>query len=111
MNTNNKGLQADVDRILREIQGGRIAPAYLLWGEAFLVREALDGIVNALVPEADRAFNLFFITPEQADVDRLCAELSVASLLPGTKVVVVRQAPFLLAGRQSPAQIVEKVRE
>ena len=111
MNTDNKGPHADGDRILREIQGGRIAPAYLLWGEEFLVREALDGIVNALVPEADRAFNLFFITPEQADVDRLCAELSAASLLPGTKVVVVRQAPFLLSGRQSPAQIVEKIRE
>jgi len=111
MNVDKKSPAGELDKILREMQGGTVAPAYLLWGEEFLVREALDKLVAALVPEADRAFNLFVMAPEQTDVDRLCEELSAASLLPGRKVVVVRQAPFLLTVRQAPAQIVAKIRE
>ncbi|MDI9570809.1 MAG: DNA polymerase III subunit delta [Pseudomonadota bacterium] len=111
LDAGDKGSADEVARIIREIRAGKIAPAYLLHGEEFLVREALDRIVAALVPEADRAFNLFFTAPEQTDVDRLCRDLGTAPLLPGTKVVVVRQAPFLLAGRQSPAPIVEKIKE
>ena len=97
--------------VLREIGQGRTAPVYLLWGEEFLVREALDKIVAALVPEADRAFNLFFLDPEQTDIDNICAELSVAPLLAGNKVVVVRQAPFLQADRQTPGEVLQKARE
>ncbi len=97
--------------VLREIGQGRTAPVYLLWGEEFLVREALDKIVAALVPEADRAFNLFFLDPEQTDIDNICAELSVAPLLAGNKVVVVRQAPFLQADRQTPGEFLQKARE
>jgi len=111
MNADKKSPAEGLVRILREIGQGRTAPVYLLWGEGFQVREALDKIIAALVPEADRAFNLFFLEPEQAEIDRICDELSLAPLLPGNKVIVVREAAFLQPERQSPGDFVRKACE
>jgi len=111
MNADRKSPADGLAMILREIGQGRPAPSYLLWGEDFLVREALDKIVAALVPEADRSFNLFFMEPEQTDIDRLCDELTQVPLLPGNKVVAVRQAAFLQADRQAAADYLRKARE
>jgi DNA polymerase III subunit delta len=97
-------------KVLQELKGGKIASSYLLWGESFLIREALTKIIAAILPEGDRAFNLFFMEPELTDVDKLCEELVAAPLLPAPKVVVVRQAVFL-SPRQQPLGILKQVRE
>lgn len=100
----------DLAKVLRELKTGKTAPSYLLWGESFLIREALNKIIAAILPEGDRAFNLFFMEPDQTDVDKLCEELIAAPLLPANKVVVVRQATFL-SPRQQPLKILQQVRE
>jgi DNA polymerase III subunit delta len=97
-------------KVLHELQAGKIASSYLLLGEAFLIREALTKIIAAILPERDRAFNLFFMEPELTDVDKLCEELVAAPLLPAHKVVVVRQAVFL-SPRQQPLRMLRQVRD
>lgn len=110
MNSDQKAPTDDLAKVLRELKAGKIASSYLLWGEAFLTREALNKIIAAILPEGDRAFNLFFMEPDQTDVDKLCEELIAAPLLPANKVVVVRQAAFL-SPRQQPLRILQQVRE
>ena len=110
MDVDKRNLADDLAKVLRELKAGKIASSYLLWGEPFLIRDALNKIVAAILPEGDRAFNLFFMEPDQTDVDKLCEELIAAPLLPVNKVVVVRQAAFL-SPRQQPLRILQQVRE
>jgi DNA polymerase III subunit delta len=110
MNSEKKNPADDLVKILRELKAGKIASSYLLLGESFQIREALNKIIAAILPEGDRAFNLFFMEPDQTDVDKLCEELIAAPLLPANKVVVVRQAAFL-APRQQPLRMLQQVRE
>ena len=71
---------------------GKAVPCYLLCGEEeFRLQDALDRIIAALIPDAgDRDLNLFVTDGEHEDVDALCESLITPPLLPGRKVVVVR---------------------
>ena len=42
----------ELGQVLAEIDGGLVAPFYLLWGEEFLVRKAADELVRHLLPRS-----------------------------------------------------------
>ena len=57
-----------LDHVLAEIGKGQIFPCYLLYGdEEYLIQNALDRIIDCLLPAADREFNLFYVEGEQED--------------------------------------------
>ncbi|MDD5723304.1 MAG: DNA polymerase III subunit delta [Syntrophales bacterium] len=77
--------------VLSDIGRGAILPCYLICGdEEYLVTDALDRIIDALLPPDQRALNLFHMEGEDEDVDALCDSLLTPPLIPGRKVVVVR---------------------
>ena len=86
------GRGASLDAVLAELKRGKAAPCYLLYGEEeFRLRDALDKITAALIPDAqDRELNLFVTDGEHENVGSLCESLITPPLLPGRKVVVVR---------------------
>jgi DNA polymerase-3 subunit delta len=86
------GRGASLEAILAELKRGKAVPCYLLYGEEeFRLRDALDKITAALIPDArDRELNLFVTDGEHEDVGSLCESLITPPLLPGRKVVVVR---------------------
>lgn len=86
------GRGVSLDTVLAELKRGKTFPCYLLCGdEEFRLRNALEKITQRLIPDAqDRELNLFVTDGEHEDIDSLCESLITPPLLPGRKVVVVR---------------------
>src|SRR5450759_5484623 len=80
-----------MEKIFADLKKGVLAPCYLLYGEEeYLINEALQKILDLIMPQADRDFGLFFLDGENADIDNLSDLILSPSLLGGRKVVVVQ---------------------
>lgn len=102
---------ADYQRTLEGIKKGNIHPVYLLYGEEeYLIREALEEIIAAVVPEADRELNLFTMSGGPDETDRLCSTLILPPLLSGRKLVVVRDT-HLFHSRETVSHLIKSIRE
>ena len=103
---------ATLEGVLAEIKKGKPVPCYLLCGEEeFRLRDALEKITGALIPEAlDRELNLFTTDGEHEDVASLCESLSTPPLLPGPKVVVVRDT-LLFQSKNVLVPLITRIRE
>jgi DNA polymerase III subunit delta len=97
--------------VLSSIKQGDIAPCYLLYGEEeYLVQEALNKIIDLLLPPADRELNLFSVEGGQEDVATICQSLLTMPLLPGRKIVAVRNT-ILFQSRKILPSLIQKIRE
>ncbi len=98
--------------VLGELQRGASAPCYLLAGdEEFLLKDALEKITALLIPDPrDRELNLFVLDGEREDVDSLCESLITPPLLPGRKVVIVRDTR-LFQSKNVLAPLIGRIRE
>jgi DNA polymerase-3 subunit delta len=100
-----------MEKILANLKKGVIAPCYLLYGEEeYLITEALQKILDLILPQADRDFGLFFLDGENADIDNLSDLILSPSLLGGRKVVVV-QNTTIFHSRENLADLIDKIRE
>jgi DNA polymerase-3 subunit delta len=106
------GAGAALETVLAEIRRGKTVPCYLLHGEEeFRLRDALEKILAALIPAAeDRDLNLFLTDGEHEEVDALCESLITPPLLPGSKVVVVRNTR-LFQSKNVLAPLIGRIRE
>jgi DNA polymerase III subunit delta len=106
------GRGSSLETILAELKRGKVFPCYLLHGEEeFRLQDALEKIETALIPEAqDRELNLFVTDGEHEDVDGLCESLITPPLLPGRKVVVVRNTR-LFQSKNVLAPLIGRIRE
>jgi DNA polymerase-3 subunit delta len=97
--------------VLADIGKGKVAPCYLLYGdEDYLIRTALQEIINAILPEGNRELNLLFMDGEKENVHRLCETLLTPPLIPGRKIVVLRDTR-LLSSRQSIPVLLSEIKE
>jgi DNA polymerase-3 subunit delta len=103
---------ASLEAVLAELKRGKAVPCYLLYGEEeFRLRDALDRITAALIPDArDRELSLFLTDGEHEDVGSLCESLITPPLLPGRKVVVVRETR-LFQSKNVLAPLIVRIRE
>jgi DNA polymerase III subunit delta len=101
-----------LDSVLADLKRGKAAPCYLLCGdEEFRLRDALERITTLLIPDAqDRELNLFVTDGEHEDVDGLCEALITPPLLPGRKVIVVRDTR-LFQSKTSLAPLIGRIRQ
>jgi len=106
------GRGASLEAVLAELKRGKAVPCYLLYGEEeFRLRDALDKITATLIPDArDRELNLFVTDGEHEDVGSLCESLITPPLLPGRKVVVVRETR-LFQSKTVLAPLIARIRE
>ncbi|MBN2438826.1 MAG: DNA polymerase III subunit delta [Deltaproteobacteria bacterium] len=106
------GRGASLEAVLAELKRGKAVPCYLLYGEEeFRLRDGLDKITAALIPDArDRELNLFMTDGEHEDVGSLCESLITPPLLPGRKVVVVRNTR-LFQSKNLLASLIVRIRE
>jgi DNA polymerase III subunit delta len=97
--------------VLRDIAKGNIAPCYLLYGEEdYLMEDALNRILDVLLPEKDRELNLFWVDGENEDVSSICESICTPPLIPGRKVLVVKKTRLFQA-KASSQDFVRKVVE
>lgn len=106
------GRGVSLDTVLAELKRGKTFPCYLLCGdEEFRLRNALEKITQRLIPDAqDRELNLFATDGEHEDVDSLCESLITPPLLPGRKVVVVRDTR-LFQSKNVLVPLIDRIRE
>jgi DNA polymerase III subunit delta len=99
-----------IEKIFSNIKKGIIAPCYLLYGEEeYLISEALQQILDAIIPEADRDFGLFLLDGENTDFDNLMDNLLTPSLLGGRKVIVIRNTT-IFQSRENLTDLISKIR-
>ncbi|MCG2742122.1 MAG: hypothetical protein L6300_18055 [Syntrophaceae bacterium] len=81
------GRGASLEAVLAELKRGKAVPCYLLYGdEEFRLRDAVEKITTALIPDArDRELNLFVTDGEHEDVGSLCESLITPPLLPDAR--------------------------
>ena len=96
--------------ILPDLKKGNMSPCYLLYGEeGFLIRDALNRIINLILPGADRDLNLFYMDGDQEDVESLCQSLLTPPLIAGRKVVVLTDTRLFHSTGISP-ELIQKIR-
>lgn len=107
-----KGRGASLEAVLSEVERGESASCYLLCGdEEYLLKDALEQLTAALIPDPrDRELNLFATDGEHEEVDALCESLLTPPLLPGRKVIVVRETR-LLQSKTLLMPLVVRIRE
>lgn len=99
-----------MDKILNKLQKGVFAPCYLLYGEEeYLINEALNKILDIMVPLNDRDFGLFSLEGENTDMDSLIDNLLTPSLLGDRKVIVVKNTT-IFTSRDDLAKLIGKIR-
>jgi len=89
---------------LRGIRQGRTAACYLLWGENdYSIRKALDRLIEEILPPGDRTLSLFYLEGEQDDPGLVAEAVRTPPLLPGRKVVVVRDTNLFRSRSDAPS--------
>ncbi|MEE9912164.1 MAG: DNA polymerase III subunit delta [Deltaproteobacteria bacterium] len=101
----------NLEKTIIDLKKGSVAPCYLLYGEEeYLIDEALQQILDIIMPPADRDFGLFFIDGENTDFELLKDHLLAPSLLGGRKVVVVKNTT-IFQSRENLSDLIQKIRD
>ena len=99
----------ELSKYIEQTDRGHLAPVYLICGEAYLCKSAFDTLLKALLPDATRSLNYESFDGGDDVLGDVLERINTYSLLPGTKVVAVRDAR-LFYSRQDDRRILEKVR-
>ena len=92
-------------KILEQVEQGSIAPIYLLHGEDYLVKTALEELTDLLVPESQRSTNLEVVDGSEADFRQILDSVNTFALFGGRKVVVVRNSRIFYSRANLPALV------
>jgi DNA polymerase-3 subunit delta len=95
----------DFPKILEQIEQGNIAPIYLLHGEDYLVKSALEELTELLVPESQRSTNLEMVDGSEADLRQILESVNTFALFGGRKVVVVRNSRIFYSRANLPGLV------
>lgn len=93
-------MKRDLKTILADIAEGKKPSAMLLFGDDLQVQEACRAIVDLVVPESQRDFNLERFDGRSVAWDQVQASLMTPPFFPGTKVVWVENAPYFFSREQ-----------
>jgi len=94
--------------VLERIRKGDVPSCFLIHGEeGYLVQEAFQRIIEALVPERDRKMNLVLMDGDETSVPALCQALLTVPLLPGRKVMAVKNTSLFHSRMTMPVLIRE----
>ena len=92
-------------KVLEQIEEGIIAPIYLLHGDDYLVKSALEELTESLVPESQRSTNLQVADGRDADFKQILDSVNTFALFGGRKVVVVRNSRIFYSRANLPALV------
>jgi DNA polymerase-3 subunit delta len=97
--------------IFSDFKKGKVSSCYLLYGEeTFLIADALARIVDLILPVTDRDLNLFYMDGDQVDIAGLCQSLLTPPLIPGKKVVILKNTRIFQSGSVS-AELIRKIKD
>jgi DNA polymerase-3 subunit delta len=91
---------AEFAALMRAAAAGDYRPAYLLAGEPHETRAAAQALIDTLVPESRRAFNLEVYDGRTTPLATVLDSLRTPGFFAGTKVIWVRESPLFLSGEK-----------
>jgi DNA polymerase III subunit delta len=101
-------MKVTVDSIIADLRKATPHPLLLLHGDDLKVRSGAKSLVDILVPEENRAFNLERFDGRTASWDEIEAALMTAPFFPGSKIVWVENAPYF-ASAENKGEMGEKI--
>ena len=100
----------DLSKYLKDRGSDPFLPVYLIYGEGLLVQGAFDEILNALIPASRRSINYDPLDGTQANIHEVIERVNTFSLLPGTKVIALRDSRIFYA-RQDKERLLGNARQ
>ncbi|UCD80909.1 MAG: hypothetical protein JSW26_05625 [Desulfobacterales bacterium] len=89
----------DLEKYLNERGDRPFAPVYLIFGEEMLVKTAFDALLDALLPASQRNVNYEPMDGTHENIHAVIAQVNTYSLIPGTKVIALRDSRIFYAGQ------------
>ena len=100
-------------KYLKDLKGDsakEFAAVYLLFGEELLVKNAYDELLDALLPAGNRSANYDPVEGATENVYDVIESVNTFSLLPGTKVVAMRDSRIFYT-RDDKSHLLENVKK
>ena len=104
-----KEVDAHLHSLSAKKTGEGFAPVYLIFGEEFICRSVFEKILGAIVPPDRRELSCELLDETQASVFDLVERLTTYSMMPGPKVVALRDSRIFDA-RGDAAKLLAKAR-
>jgi DNA polymerase-3 subunit delta len=102
---------ADLEGAIAKIRAGVVPPLVLVYGDQdYLVKQAYDRVIEAVVPEELRAFNLEQMDGSRVEVAALLSALDIMPMMQGPKALGVVDARFFQS-KSSAAELLGRARE
>ncbi|MDM8551007.1 hypothetical protein QUF72_13050 [Desulfobacterales bacterium HSG2] len=92
---------------LRAVKKGNFSPVCLIHGEELLCKRAFDALLDALIPASERGMN--YEPVDNDNVYEAIERVNTFSLLPGTKVVALRDSQIFYS-KQNESSFLEKAK-
>ncbi len=90
----------DLAAVITDIKTGKGPPLLLVFGDDLRVQETCNAIIDLLIPENQRTFNLERFDGRAANWDQLEASLLTPPFFPGKKVLWVESVPYFFSRDQ-----------
>ena len=90
----------EVLQLVKEAKAGKAKSVYLFAGESFDTRAAAHALLDEIVPEAKRSFNLEISDGRTMPIGAVLDSLRTPGFFAGTKVIWVRESPLFLSGEK-----------
>jgi len=88
---------------LKTLKKGQFAPVYLLYGEEFLYKNALEELLNLLMTASERNQNYESVAGANENIPDIIARVNTYSLLPGPKVVAIIDSKIFYSKLDAPS--------
>lgn len=101
-------MKRDLAAVIADLKSGRSPRVLLLFGDDLQVQEACGAIVDLLIPESQRGFNLERLDGRAASWDQIEASLMTPPIFPGVKVLWAENVPYFVT-REQKGELCEKI--
>jgi DNA polymerase-3 subunit delta len=98
----------ELKTIIDQVKNGAGLPLLLLFGDDLRVQEACTALLDGLLPESERAFNLERFDGRATSWNQVEAALNTAPFFPGKKVVWVENVTYFIS-RDQKGELGQKV--
>ncbi len=101
-------MKRDFSAVVADIKNGKGPRLLMLFGDDLQVQQACKTVVDLLVPENQRGFNLERLDGRAATWDQIEASLMTPPFFPGKKVIWVESVPYFVT-REQKGELGEKI--
>jgi DNA polymerase-3 subunit delta len=100
----------ELEKYLQDRGDDPFYPVYLIYGEELLTKGAFDALLTALMPAPERSINYEPLDGTHENIHDVISRVNTFSLLPGTKVVGLRESRIFYA-RQDKDQLLDNAKK